>query len=252
MGTDLDGTVDEAALQSEVSSTLDFEMALANITTPDEDRRDSGRMYNNMTVYELDDLTGGFIDWQQLLSSMFSTAGISIDKNQRVIVQEVEYLQKLARLIAETSPRTVSNYLMWRHVKALGDETNSDMRDASFQYEMVTSGVSAQKPRSETCANKANDYMGMALGTKYVEAYFSQQAKDEANEMVEDIRSAFKDLLGVNEWMDEETKPKAVEKADAITKFIAYPDWYGNNSALESYYGGLSDLSETQHFANIE
>ncbi|XP_068224431.1 neprilysin-1-like [Palaemon carinicauda] len=251
IATALGTSVDPAAIEEEVKATFEFEMALANITTPDEERRDSARMYNDMTVAELNTLTGGFINWQEMLSSMFSTAGISIETNQRVIVQEVEYMQKLTNLIQATSARTVANYLMWRHVQALGDETNKEMRDASFNYEMIVTGISAQKPRSETCAISANDYMGMALGTKYVDAYFSQQAKDEANEMVEDLRSSFKDLLAINEWMDEDTKPKAIEKADAISKFIAYPDWYNNASALESYYSGLDDLEKQNHFSNI-
>ncbi|XP_066978196.1 neprilysin-like [Macrobrachium rosenbergii] len=243
--------VDDTVIQEEVKATLEFEMALANITSPDEDRRDSARLYNNMTVGELNDLTGGFIQWPELLSSMFSPTGIFIDTNQRVVVQEVEYMERLTDLLQATNSRTVANYLMWRHVQALGDETNKEMRDASFHYQMITTGVTAQKSRSETCASSANDYMGMALGTKYVETYFSQQAKDEANEMVEDLRASFKDLLAINEWMDEETKPRAIEKADAISKFIAYPDWYTNATALESYYSGLGNITETSHFMNI-
>ncbi|TOF86384.1 hypothetical protein CGJ15_25210, partial [Vibrio parahaemolyticus] len=56
----------------------------------------------------------------------------------------------------------------------------------------------------------------------------------------------------INEWMDDETKPKAVEKADAITKLIAYPDWYGNNSAMELYYSGLQDTANDTHFLNVQ
>nr|XP_045607811.1 neprilysin-1-like [Procambarus clarkii] len=240
-----------SAIDAQVSDVLDFEMALANITSPAEDRRDINRMYNPMTVSELSQLTAGSdLDWVKLLSTVFGSTDIVIDDTTRVIVQEIEYLKKLAALVASTSARTVSNYILWRYVKARGDDTNLAMREASFQYEMVASGVTAQEPRWKTCADETNNFMGMAVGTKYVETYFSQQAKDEASEMVEDIRSAFKDLLDINDWMDEETKPKAIEKADAITKFIAYPDWYGNTSALESFYSGLEDLASDAHFLN--
>ncbi|TOF75447.1 hypothetical protein CGJ15_27050, partial [Vibrio parahaemolyticus] len=58
---------------AEVSDVVDFEMALANITTPDEDRRDMNRMYNPMTVSELSELTADSdIDWIQMLTTMFA------------------------------------------------------------------------------------------------------------------------------------------------------------------------------------
>lgn len=244
---------DTSQIEAEVADVLNFEMALANITTPPEDRRDIDRMYNPMTVLELSDLTAGSdLNWVQLLSSMFVSAGIPIDSTTRVIVQEKEYLTKLTNLLAATSPRTVANYIMWRHVKSLGDETNQAMRDASFQYDMVVSGVTAAEPRWEECSYKTNNVLGMAVGTKYVQSYFSQQAKDEANVMVEDIRSAFEDLLDVNDWMDSETKPKAVEKAEAISKFIAYPDWYGNDTALETFFSGLENIDQKTHFLNTQ
>ncbi|CAL4099551.1 unnamed protein product, partial [Meganyctiphanes norvegica] len=243
--------VDTDMLDADVEAMVDFEMSLANITTPSEERRDADRMYNPMTVSELSVLTDDSnLDWQHYLTDVFSSAGITIDDNTRVIVQERQYLHLLTKLIEQTDSRVIANYLNWRHVKSLGDETNQAMRDASFQYQMVASGVTAPEPRWQQCSNKANNLLGFALGTKYIDGYFSQQAKDEANEMVEDIRSAFEDILDVNEWMDEETKPKAVEKAEAISKFIAYPDWYGNNSALEHFYAGLDGISEIDHFNN--
>ncbi|KAG7158196.1 neprilysin-1-like isoform X2 [Homarus americanus] len=244
---------DPSNIDAEVLGVVDFEMALANITTPAEDRRDINLMYNPMTVSELSELNvGSDIHWEQILSTMFASTGIPIDGSTRVVVQEPEYLKKLTALVATTSPRTVSNYIMWRHVQALGDETNLAMRDVSFNYDMVATGVTAQEPRWKVCADKSNNFMGLAAGTKYVETYFSQQAKDEANEMVDDIRSAFKDLLAVNKWMDEDTKPKAVEKADTVSKFIAYPEWYGNTTALDTYYRGLQDIADDNHFVNTQ
>lgn len=239
-------------IDAEVADVIKFETALANITTPSEDRRDINRMYNPMTVAELTAFTEGSIDWVNMLSTMFASTSVVIDENTRVIVKETDYLKNLTSLLASSSSRTVSNYIMWRHVKDLGDETTQAMREASFQYSVVANGVTAEEPRWKQCSDEANSYMGMALGTKYVETYFSEQAKVEASEMVEDIRSAFKDMLAVNEWMDDETKPKAEEKADAISKFIAYPDWYGNDSALETFYTGLQEINIDTHFANVQ
>merc|ERR1711962_902947 len=244
--------VDEATLDADVDAMVVFEIALANITTPSEGRRDTERMYNPMLVSELSGLTGdSSLDWLAFLTDAFSASAIAIDENTPVIVQEPEYLWNLTQLVDQTDPRIIANYLNWRHVKSLGDETTQAMRDASFEYAMVANGVTASEPRWQQCSNKANNLLGFAIGTKYIDGYFSQQAKDEANEMVEDIRSSFEELLLINEWMDDEIKPKATEKAEAVSKFIAYPDWYGNSSALEHYYAGLEGITNIDHFNNI-
>lgn len=240
---------DGSQVAADVEDVFAFETTLAELTTPSEDRRNIDRMYNPMTVSELNTLTGA--DWLPVLVPMFEASGVTVDGNTRVIVQEQAYMYNVTLLLETTSPRTVSNYLMWRHVRSLGDETTQAMRDASFQYSMVASGVQAEEPRARQCADSTNNYMGIALGTKYVETYFPQQAKDEVNAMVEDLRVSFEGLLEVNEWMDNTTKPLAVEKAEAITKFIGYPNWYGNTTALETYYADLADLDQLTHFANV-
>ncbi|XP_063881481.1 neprilysin-1-like isoform X2 [Scylla paramamosain] len=242
-------TVDAAQLKKDVEDLLKFEEELAEITSPAEDRRDIDRMYNPMTVEELSKHTG--LDWLHILSDMFSPAGVTVNAATRLIVQEPQYIHNMTDLMSSTNARIISNYLMWRHVKSLGGATTRSMRDAAFQYDMVANGVSAEEPRNIQCANEANTFLGMAIGTEYVKTYFSQQAKDEANAMVEDLREAFKILLEVNEWMDAETKPKAIEKANAISKFIGYPDWYGNETALETFYEGLGDMHESTYFVNV-
>ncbi|KAG0716006.1 Neprilysin-11 [Chionoecetes opilio] len=245
----LSQTADATQMEKDVEDLLAFEKKLAAITTPSEHRRNIDRMYNPMTIQELSSFSS--MDWLPILSTIFASADVTVTLDTRVIVQEVDFIKNITRLMTSTSDRTHSNYILWRHVMVMGDSTTQAMRDASFKYSMVASGVTAEKPRNNECAETSNNFLGMAIATEYVKDYFPQQAKDEANEMVEDLRSAFKSLLEVNEWMDEETKPKAIEKADFITKSIGYPDWYGNETALEAYYHNLGDLDNKTHFANI-
>ena len=253
IASSLGESFDDSHYSSSIDSLVEFEMAVAALTTPSEDRRDVERMYNPMTVAELQDLTPGpTIDWVAFLSSLFADSGITIDSTSRVIVQEIQYLQGLADLLSTTEPEVLSNYILWRYVMSVGDDTNNAMRTASFEYNQVANGVTAQSSRQDQCSGEANDMLGMALGVPYVERYFSEQAKNESNFLVEDLRAAFKDLLDVNEWMDEETKPLALEKADYISKFIGYPDWYDEPNGLEDYFVDLTEIMDSStHFTNV-
>lgn len=44
--------------------------------------------------------------------------------------------------------------------------------------------------------------------------------------MVENSLKAFKSMLRKNTWMDEESRSKALNKADFLEPQVAYPDYY--------------------------
>ena len=47
---------------------------------------------------------------------------------------------------------------------------------------------------------------GMAVGHKYVEENFEEGAKERVSTLVNNLISAFKELIGESIWMDEETQ----------------------------------------------
>lgn len=58
--------------------------------------------------------------------------------------------------------------------------------------------------------------------------------------MVNDIRHEFNNILKSLDWMDDETRKAALEKAAAMATHIAYPDELLNRSKLEEFYGTLT------------
>ena len=54
--------------------------------------------------------------------------------------------------------------------------------------------------------------------------------------MTENIMSEFKIILEDLEWMDDESKEKALEKADYIKSQIGYPDVFDNEEYLNSNF----------------
>ena len=60
--------------------------------------------------------------------------------------------------------------------------------------------------------------------------------------MVNDIRSAFVEIVSELDWMDEETKQRTLEKAHAMRPFIGFPGWILTPGELEKYYEKVSIL----------
>jgi len=75
--------------------------------------------------------------------------------------------------------------------------------------------------------------MGEALGQLFVKEYFNEKAKKRYTELVEAIRSAYRDRINQLTWMSPETKKKALDKLDKITPKVGYPDKWKDFSALK-------------------
>lgn len=58
--------------------------------------------------------------------------------------------------------------------------------------------------------------------------------------MVADIRTEFQDILKSVDWMDDETKQNALDKAKSMATHIAYPDELLDDNKLEEFYDGVS------------
>lgn len=81
--------------------------------------------------------------------------------------------------------------------------------------------------------------MPISVGALYVREYFSEESRQVAIELVNDIRSAFIDVLNEVTWMDEKTRNESIKKAKTLTTHIGYPDELAENDKLEEYYRDL-------------
>lgn len=83
-----------------------------------------------------------------------------------------------------------------------------------------------------------------AVGALFIRDNFNHESKEIALEMIHNIRGAFNELLADIEWMDDETRAVAKEKADAMNERIGYPEILTNRTELEKEYVNVSILNE--------
>lgn len=88
-----------------------------------------------------------------------------------------------------------------------------------------------------------------AVGALYVRKFFNEKSKEHAQQIVENVKSSFIDMLYKVEWMDESTRNKAVDKAKALVPHIAFPNELTNKTTLENFYKLLT-MNENEYFMN--
>lgn len=77
------------------------------------------------------------------------------------------------------------------------------------------------------------------MGALYVREYFNENLRQEALNMVTNIRIEFEDLLNQLTWMNDETKMAALDKARQLVAHIGYPNELTDNAKLEEYHASL-------------
>jgi len=168
--------VTDSQIAKEIADMLQFESALALITTAKEDpkRKTFHWMYKTMTLDDLQtwtDTVATFtvqskINWFDMINRIyFQGAGIHIPKNKRILVSEKVYLQNLVALLDKTPVRTIANYVHWNLVYRLAGKTNQRMRDLNNQFKLVSD-------LDKSCANEANELFGFAISHKFVASIF--------------------------------------------------------------------------------
>ncbi|MGD9515840.1 M13 family metallopeptidase [Mycolicibacterium sp.] len=191
-------------------------------------RRDADLTYNLRTFAEVTDQAPGF-DWPGWLAGLGGTA----EQAAEVVVRQPDYLTAFAGLWADESLEDWKNWLRWRviHARAflLTDELIAE--DFSF-YGRRLSGTEEIRERWKRGVSVVESLMGEALGRLYVERHFPPHAKARMDELVDNLREAYRVSINSLDWMTPQTREKALVKLDKFTPKIGYPNKWRDYSAL--------------------
>ncbi|XP_075412247.1 endothelin-converting enzyme 2 isoform X1 [Tenrec ecaudatus] len=237
-----------ASTREQMQQVLELEIQLANITVPQDQRRDEEKIYHKMSVAELQVLAPS-VDWLEFLSFLLSP--LEFSDSEPVVVYGTGYLQQVSELINRTEPSVLNTYLIWNLVQKT--TSSLDRRFESAQEKLLETLYGTKKsclPRWQTCISNTDDALGFALGSLFVKATFDRQSKEIAEGMIAEIRTAFEEALGQLVWMDEKTRRAAKEKADALYDMIGFPDFILEPKELDDIYDGY-EVSEESFFQNM-
>jgi len=204
-----------------------LETRLAHASRKLADLRDPYKNYHKMDLAELKRLTPAF-DWPVY----FAQAEVpkSLDS---VIVGQPEFYAELNRQLETTSLDDWKDYLTFMLVYRSAPYLDSRTYGNYFAYSQALSGVKVPKVRWKRVIDAEQQAIGEALGQLFVKEYFSDTARQRYSELIENIRSAFKDRIARLSWMSDSTKQRAYSKLAKMTKKVGYPDKWKDFSSLQ-------------------
>jgi len=205
---------------------LAFETQMAQATWTRAESRDRDKIYNPMTLAQLQALTPGFA-WNRYL------AGTELPKLDRVVVTTNTAFPAFARIYAETPLDTLKAWQAFKVADRAAPTLSKRFVDANFDFRSKTlAGQPEQRPRWKRGVAVVNDQLGEAVGRVYVARYFPPQSKAKMIDLVDNIRGALKVRIDNLTWMSPETKAEAQAKLAQFTVKIGYPDVWRDYSKL--------------------
>lgn len=238
--------VNRTYAEKEMVDVLDFEIALANMSLPREERRNISQLYNKMTIGELYQLAPQ-IDWLKFFNSLLLT---NVTKSEPIIVVVPDYIRKVSDYFSKVDQRILANYMLWRIIFQSLPMLNRPWGEISQHYSSVITGKIQHAPRWEQCLGSVMGSLGLAIASLYVKHHFREDSKATALEMVNYIHKEFLKTLEKIDWMDDTTKLSAKRKAEVIKAYIGYPDEILNDTDLSTFYKDLN-LSADSYFTNV-
>ncbi|XP_020601107.1 endothelin-converting enzyme homolog [Orbicella faveolata] len=247
--------VDRPDTETLMMEIYDFEESLAKTFIPREQRRDTNKIYKKMRLDQFIKFTGleagsSNIDLMDFLKRMFNETGYKITGDEMVVTFALDYFKNMSLIFKSASKRVIANYMMWHVVLRFSSHLNFKFREVFKNYRQAISGTTAEDPRWQDCLSVVDSSFGMAFGLLFVDETFEGESKKSAEEMIHDIRRVFLANLEKVEWMDEKTKQRAKDKAEAIRENIGYPEYLTNKTALAKMFKGF-DVKKDQYFKNI-
>ncbi|XP_038121738.1 neprilysin-2 isoform X1 [Culex quinquefasciatus] len=241
---------DEERAKRELKDSLNFEIALANISLPNEKRRNATALYNPMSVKDFQHKYP-YTNWVEYFNVILKDTGIAIDENEVIIVSVPAFMEQLGPLLQNTPKRTMANYVMWRISGFSSFFLTEKLRKRQLQYSTALSGKQEQEPRWKECVDITSGSLPISVGSLYIRKYFREESKRAALDMVNDIKAVFVGILKKVDWMDEITRKSALEKVDSMVTHIGYPDELMDNTKIAEYYKDLQFKPEDNYLNTI-
>ncbi len=221
-------------LDSRIEEILEFEKSLALATLPESSWRNPTAHYNKMTLEEFASQSENFFNYTAFLNELAELYKLPyrFNSTDQVAVKDVGYYRKLSEILVQTPSLTMYNYLGYKLAWTWAKHTDQVEREFRFNYRSQRTGVKVPPLQWKTCLIAVD---GWATSRLFVDRFVQKpQTKDQASEMVNDLRKVFTEVLRQKvDWLDTATKNKALEKAAKIRQYVAYPDWLLNDTALD-------------------
>ncbi|KAI8334149.1 hypothetical protein EDC96DRAFT_488244 [Choanephora cucurbitarum] len=240
--------LNEKDIEAMVDRFIEFETKLAKITVPNEQLQNPLDLYNPMSIAELHQKYPA-IDWIKFFRHLIPD---DASLPEKIIVVTPRFIEALNDWIANSptsadaiSTQSMREFLTIKVIMSYIDTVDKKTREAYRKmYSKIASGTVAPPSRARTCISSTSRVFGQLLGRYFVMKNFGgERQRKQVSEFMENIKQSWSERLNAVDWLDSETKARALDKVKKIAHKEAYsimaPDVRSSDS-LGKYYASIT------------
>lgn len=218
---------DEVTAKKNASTVYDLEKRMAAASMTLLEQRDPQKVYHKMNLDGIQKIAPEY-NWTAHFQS------IGLQNPGDFIVGQPDFITELGKMVKEVSVDDWKIYLKWQVVNSLASYLPAAFVNQNYDfYGKTLTGSKAQRPRWKRVQGATNNALSEAIGQMYVKKYFPSEAKKRMLDLVGNLKVSLGERIKQLAWMGDSTKEKAIEKLNAITVKIGYPDKWRDYSSLE-------------------
>jgi predicted metalloendopeptidase len=212
---------------AEAKTVLEIETSMAKASMTNVDLRDPQKVYHKMSITEVQALTPR-LSWSAYLEAVGSP------KLAEINIGQPDFFKALDGMLTSISLADWKTYYRWHLINTAAGLLSDPFVQENFAFnDRILRGSKEIRPRWKRCTAATDRQLGEALGQVYVQKYFPPEAKARALELVHNLLATLRDDLQSLSWMSPATRKAAIEKLEAFTLKIGYPDRWRDYSALK-------------------
>ena len=230
---------------SEANTVLEIETSLAKASMTNVERRDPEKIYHKMSLADAQALTPQ-LSWNAYFHAVGSPELSEIN------IGQPDFFKALNGMLTSVSLADWKTYYRWQLINRSAGLLSDPFVQENFAFNgRILTGSKEIRPRWKRCTSATDQQLGEALGQVYVQKYFPPEAKARALDLVHNLLAALRDDLQTLPWMSPATRKAAIEKLEAFTLKIGYPDKWRDYSALKIDRGSyLENVFHASQFEN--
>ncbi|GFH41058.1 M13 family metallopeptidase [Lactococcus insecticola] len=203
--------------QKTAENTVKFDEILAQYVNTSEEWAKYAELYNPINIADFT-AASKTVDFDKLIRSL---VGQLPDK---VVVYEQRFYANFDKIINADNFDIIKSWMLVSVARGATNFLSDEMRILGGEFSRAVSGIAEARSQEKHAFDLATGQFSQAVGLYYGKKYFGEAAKADVKRMTSQMIKVYQERLDSNTWLSRATIDKAIQKLDAMTVFIGYPD----------------------------
>lgn len=235
--------MDESKADKIFDNAIEYERKFAKYIYTQEEQMSSEYLAQINNPLTLDEVSSISVNYP--LEEIIKSRGLAGDISY--LNTTPEYLEHIDEFYNDECLEAIKDTML---VHYLGDKLpllDEESYQKSIALKSIHYGIEGEMDSKENAYNSVTESLAIPASKVFVANFSSEEDRQVVEDTCYKVIDAYKEILLENDWLCGDTKKKAVEKLNAISVHVGWPDVWDDYSGLD-----ISGLNLTDALAEIE